>query len=111
LRVVAVGIFWDKGVLYVMIDETREGQEGGGEGVAALAVVERSQFKPAMSIESAVERYNSVREFASRALRCAGQLRSRVGEGKTYHRGHRRLRGKSRRLTFYSSVITRALCG
>lgn len=48
-------------------DETREGQGGGG--AAALAVVERSQFMPAMSIESAVERYNSVREFVGRVLR------------------------------------------
>ncbi|HEY9282978.1 MAG TPA: hypothetical protein VIP46_05955 [Pyrinomonadaceae bacterium] len=50
-----------------MGDETREGQEGGG--AATLAVVERSQFMPAMSIESAVERYNSVREFVGRVLR------------------------------------------
>lgn len=53
-----------------MSDETREGHDGGGgEGAAALAVVERSQFMPAMTIESAVERYNSVREFVSRVLR------------------------------------------
>lgn len=36
------------------------------EGVTALA---RSQFMPAMSIESAVERYNAVTEFVSRVLR------------------------------------------
>ena len=35
----------------------------------ALAVVERSQFMPALSIELAVERYNAVTEFVSRVLR------------------------------------------
>ena len=52
-----------------MDDGTREEHGGDGHGAAALAVVERSQFMPAMSIESAVERYNSVREFVSRVLR------------------------------------------
>ncbi|HYE15916.1 MAG TPA: hypothetical protein VD968_15850 [Pyrinomonadaceae bacterium] len=42
---------------------------GGVEGGAALAVVERSQFMPAMSIELAVERYGAVTEFVSRVLR------------------------------------------
>ena len=47
-----------------------------GEGFAerdetgrALVAVERARFMPAMSIESAVERYNAVTEFVSRVLR------------------------------------------
>ncbi len=36
---------------------------------ASLALVERSQFMPAMSIELAVERYNTIIEFVSRVLR------------------------------------------
>ena len=36
---------------------------------ASLALVERSQFMPAMSIELAVERYNTITEFVSRVLR------------------------------------------
>ncbi|MGB9179486.1 MAG: hypothetical protein WCB68_09615 [Pyrinomonadaceae bacterium] len=36
---------------------------------SALANVERSQFMPAMTIEAAVERYNSITEFVSRVLR------------------------------------------
>jgi hypothetical protein len=35
----------------------------------ALTPVDRSQFMPAMSIESAVERYNTITEFVSRVLR------------------------------------------
>lgn len=35
----------------------------------ALAPVDRSQFMPAMSIEVAVERYNTITEFVSRVLR------------------------------------------
>lgn len=35
----------------------------------ALAQVDRSQFMPAMSIELAVERYNTITEFVSRVLR------------------------------------------
>jgi hypothetical protein len=35
----------------------------------ALAPVDRSQFMPAMSIELAVERYNTITEFVSRVLR------------------------------------------
>ncbi|HVF57052.1 MAG TPA: hypothetical protein VM934_12935 [Pyrinomonadaceae bacterium] len=41
-----------------------------GEALAgALVGVERSQFMPAMSIELAVERYNTITEFISRVLR------------------------------------------
>src|SRR5688500_14651143 len=36
---------------------------------ASLALVERSQFMPAMSIELAVERYNTITEFVGRVLR------------------------------------------
>lgn len=36
---------------------------------SALAPVDRSQFMPAMSIELAVERYNTITEFVSRVLR------------------------------------------
>lgn len=46
--------------------------EGFGESEEtgrALVAVERSRFMPAMSIESAVERYNAVTEFVSRVLR------------------------------------------
>ena len=46
--------------------------EGFGESEEtgrALMAVERSRFMPAMSIESAVERYNAVTEFVSRVLR------------------------------------------
>src|SRR5918911_3772318 len=35
----------------------------------ALAPVDRSLFMPAMSIEAAVERYNTITEFVSRVLR------------------------------------------
>src|SRR5919202_4132368 len=41
------------------------GEEAGG----ALVAVERSRFMPAMTIESAVERYQQVTEFVSRVLR------------------------------------------
>lgn len=43
---------------------TEMGRETGG-----LAPVDRSQFMPAMSIELAVERYNTITEFVSRVLR------------------------------------------
>ncbi|HVF41583.1 MAG TPA: hypothetical protein VM936_01145 [Pyrinomonadaceae bacterium] len=46
--------------------------EGFGESEEtgrALVAVERARFMPAMSIESAVERYNAVTEFVSRVLR------------------------------------------
>ena len=36
---------------------------------SALANVERSQFMPAMTIEAAVDRYNTITEFVSRVLR------------------------------------------
>lgn len=36
---------------------------------SALANAERSQFMPAMTIEAAVERYNTITEFVSRVLR------------------------------------------
>src|SRR5215213_6177389 len=39
------------------------------EMTSALAPVDRSQFMPAMSIELAVERYNTITEFVSRVLR------------------------------------------
>ncbi len=43
---------------------------GESEGTGrALMAVERARFMPAMSIESAVERYNAVTEFVSRVLR------------------------------------------
>jgi hypothetical protein len=42
---------------------------GEAETGRALAAVERARFMPAMSIESAVERYNAVTEFVSRVLR------------------------------------------
>jgi len=47
------------------------GEEFGGteETGRALVAVERARFMPAMSIESAVERYNAVTEFVSRVLR------------------------------------------
>jgi hypothetical protein len=48
-----------------MGDEFRDAEETG----RALAAVERARFMPAMSIESAVERYNAVTEFVSRVLR------------------------------------------
>src|ERR1051325_787832 len=48
-----------------MGEEFRSSDETG----RALAAVERSRFMPAMSIESAVERYNAVTEFVSRVLR------------------------------------------
>ena len=67
-RAVSFGNFQGEGGVSVTDGETREGHDEGS-GAAALAVVERSQFMPAMSIESAVERYNSVREFVSRVLR------------------------------------------
>jgi hypothetical protein len=35
----------------------------------ALTTIDRSQFMPAMSIEAAVERYNTITEFVSRVLR------------------------------------------
>ena len=40
--------------------------EGAG---TALNIIDRSQFMPAMSIELAVERYNTITEFVSRVLR------------------------------------------
>ncbi|HEX8708999.1 MAG TPA: hypothetical protein VF723_12200 [Pyrinomonadaceae bacterium] len=43
-------------------------KQAGGIG-EALAPVERSLFMPAMSIELAVERYNTITEFVSRVLR------------------------------------------
>ncbi|HEV3471558.1 MAG TPA: hypothetical protein VG148_19680 [Pyrinomonadaceae bacterium] len=46
-----------------MSEEFREPGEGGA------ALVERSRFMPAMSIELAVERYGAVTEFVSRVLR------------------------------------------
>jgi hypothetical protein len=42
---------------------------GEAETGRALVAVERARFMPAMSIESAVERYNAVTEFVSRVLR------------------------------------------
>ena len=39
------------------------------EVTGALAALDRSQFMPAMSIELAVERYNTITEFVSRVLR------------------------------------------
>ncbi|HEX8723358.1 MAG TPA: hypothetical protein VF736_22260 [Pyrinomonadaceae bacterium] len=42
---------------------------GADETGRALVAVERARFMPAMSIESAVERYNAVTEFVSRVLR------------------------------------------
>ena len=48
-----------------MGEEYRDGDETG----RALVAVERARFMPAMSIESAVERYNAVTEFVSRVLR------------------------------------------
>jgi hypothetical protein len=48
-----------------MGEEYRDGEETG----RALVAVERARFMPAMSIESAVERYNAVTEFVSRVLR------------------------------------------
>src|SRR5829696_2152725 len=46
-----------------------EGFCGSEETGRALVAVERARFMPAMSIESAVERYNAVTEFVSRVLR------------------------------------------
>lgn len=46
-----------------------EGFGGSEETGRALVAVERARFMPAMSIESAVERYNAVTEFVSRVLR------------------------------------------
>jgi hypothetical protein len=47
-----------------------EGERDAREAVeGALVAVERSRFMPAMSIESAVERYGAVTEFVSRVLR------------------------------------------
>src|SRR5215218_10128977 len=46
-----------------------EGFSGSDETGRALAAVERARFMPAMSVESAVERYNAVTEFVSRVLR------------------------------------------
>jgi hypothetical protein len=48
-----------------MGEEFSSGEETG----RALVAVERARFMPAMSIESAVERYNAVTEFVSRVLR------------------------------------------
>ena len=48
-----------------MGEEFAEADETG----RALVAVERARFMPAMSIESAVERYNAVTEFVSRVLR------------------------------------------
>ena len=44
-------------------------EELTAEMTSALAPVDRSQFMPAMSIELAVERYNTITEFVSRVLR------------------------------------------
>jgi hypothetical protein len=46
-----------------------EEYRGGDETGRALVAVERARFMPAMSIESAVERYHAVTEFVSRVLR------------------------------------------
>lgn len=46
-----------------------EGFSESEETGRALVAVERARFMPAMSIESAVERYNAVTEFVSRVLR------------------------------------------
>jgi hypothetical protein len=46
-----------------------EDEELPQEMRSALAPVDRSQFMPAMSIELAVERYNTITEFVSRVLR------------------------------------------
>src|ERR1044072_1373244 len=46
-----------------------EGLNESEETGRALVAGERSRFMPAMSIESAVERYNAVTEFVSRVLR------------------------------------------
>lgn len=43
--------------------------KGLDDGGGSLLAVERSRFMPAMSIESAVERYQQVTEFVSRVLR------------------------------------------
>jgi hypothetical protein len=43
--------------------------KGLDDGGGPLVAVERSRFMPAMSIESAVERYQQVTEFVSRVLR------------------------------------------
>jgi hypothetical protein len=43
--------------------------KGLDDGGGSLVAVERSRFMPAMSIESAVERYQQVTEFVSRVLR------------------------------------------
>jgi hypothetical protein len=48
-----------------MTDKASEMNEVGG----ALATLDQSQFMPAMSIELAVERYNTITEFVSRVLR------------------------------------------
>ena len=48
-----------------MSEAYRDADETG----RALVAVERARFMPAMSIESAVERYNAVTEFVSRVLR------------------------------------------
>ncbi|MEJ7713073.1 MAG: hypothetical protein WKF84_25330 [Pyrinomonadaceae bacterium] len=45
-----------------------EGQQTVGSS-GALTPADRSQFMPAMSIESAVERFNTLVEFVSRVLR------------------------------------------
>lgn len=46
-----------------------ESTEQMSELAGGLTPVERSQFMPAMSIELAVERYNTITEFVSRVLR------------------------------------------
>jgi hypothetical protein len=46
-----------------------EGERREPPAEGALVAVERSHFMPAMSIESAVERYTAVTEFVSRVLR------------------------------------------
>src|SRR5438270_6977750 len=46
-----------------------EEYKGLDESAGSLVAVERSRFMPAMSIESAVERYQQVTEFVSRVLR------------------------------------------
>jgi hypothetical protein len=46
-----------------------EGFKGLEDGGGSLLAVERSRFMPAMTIESAVERYQQVTEFVGRVLR------------------------------------------
>jgi hypothetical protein len=55
----------EQGAFTNMGEEFKGLDDAGG----ALVAVERSRFMPAMTIESAVERYNAVTEFVSRVLR------------------------------------------